>query len=182
MRTSSLILSAVILLNTATPALARDFQRSVETGKRINTDCARLEGTFRGKCITDVLKQWSREIQQFREVQEKERKSWNLEHGKLGVTAEYRTALKEFLAKQRADKKAFNERQKMQRDEFYARLGESPAGDSTNNGVTRRLNSSQESEARKKCADQKDTTALRICMRQQLRIHSAKVIRRGTAQ
>lgn len=180
-RFSSLCLCLALVIGVSAPAHARDFQRSVETGKRIDTDCSKKEGDFRGKCITDVLKQWSREVQQFREKQEKERKAWRLEHGRLGVTTEYRTALKEFNAKLQADKKAFNERQSIQRDEFYQRLEDKPAGDSTNNGITRRLNSSQESEARKKCSGQKDTTALRICMRQQLRMQPIKIMRRSTA-
>lgn len=132
-----------------------------------------------GKCIGDAINRIKLLRDEFKDALEEERTAWYNEHSNLGVSAEYRTALNEYTAEVAAKRKLFNEQQRTIEKAFFdaqksIRLGGVSASSSSaaSSRPTTRLTTTTEKEAEAKCANQKNESAIRVCMRQQLRMQT----------
>lgn len=135
--------------------------------------CEDKQGTFRGKCITDVIKRIAMLRDELKDALEIERTEWYKAHASLGVSEDYTKALNEYTKGVTAKRKLFNDQQRELEKIFFAKqkelLSSSKSSSSSSSSRARPVTKTDLTSAEEKCAKIKDTTAKRLCMRQQLR-------------
>jgi|GEM_PF-6067042 len=180
MRFLTISISAMFILLLAPSAGARDFAKSVETGKRLT--CATASGVNKSKCERDQIKQWDREMQFFREKQNDKVEQWHLDNDTRGLTPEYQADLSAFNKSIQQEQKAFNEAMKVARKKFFDDL-KALRGTIDQTGTTprkgRQVTPADEATAKEKCKRHKSKEALRVCVRQQLKLATPGVTIRG---
>lgn len=177
---ASVIATGTLCFSIAAPAFAKSSDEILAEQKSmsVTTVCEGRDRTLRayGKCVGDALKRINILREEFKDVLEEERKEWYLNHSNLGVSTEYSKALKAYTDEVNAKRKLFNIQQREVEKIFFAAqkavraTGLSSSSSSSRGSARTPVTSTAEQEAKKKCSYQKDTTALRICMRQQLRL------------
>lgn len=144
--------------------------------------CDGKSGTFRGKCITDVIKRIAMLRDELKDALEIERAQWYAEHAHLGVSTEYTKALQAYTKEVSAKRKLFNTQQREIEKIFFTKQKEAlrtQQSGSSSSRSGRSINTTDLESAEQKCANQRSDTARRICLRQQLRLMDPAARRMG---
>jgi hypothetical protein len=167
-------ISAASLFSIATPAFAATSDEIIAKQMEFNANemCGDKTERLRGKCISDVLKNISRLKDEFRDALRKERKAWDEEHETLGISAEYSAALSEYTKTVLEKRKKFDQQQRTLEKSFFAEQQKYRIDNSgtQTRGNAKRISKEEMAAGIEKCAIQKDDSALRVCLRQQLRL------------
>jgi len=169
-------ISATLALSMIPSALALSSDEIIAKQKSFKAIemCEDKQGTFRGKCITDVIKRIAMLRDELKDALEIERTEWYADHSNLGVSEEYTKALQDYTKEVSAKRKLFNDQQRELEKMFFAKqkelLSNQSSSSSSSRAYTRPVTKTDITNANDKCAKIKDTTAKRLCMRQQLRL------------
>lgn len=179
-------MAAALSLSIAAPAFAATSDEVLLTQASFRTDdlCEGKTGAMRGRCIGDVLKRLKALRKEFRDALELERDEWKDAHAHLGVGAEYTKGLQEYTQSVNAKRRLFNEQQRVIEKVFFdeQKAIRTSATSTKPRGYTRQVTAGDLDAAEEKCSRYKDSSALRLCMRQQLRLIDPAATQRGAAR
>ncbi len=139
------------------------------------TMCAGRTDSNLGRCIGDVIKRIAAMHKEFTEALRTERDVWYGENGNLGLSTEYYIQLQTYLAGVKQKRTAFTDLQRsLEKTFFAARKQVLENAQKVTEAPTRTITAVDMDGAKAKCATQTNDTALRVCLRQQLRLLSPK--------
>lgn len=156
-----------------------EYATSLLTANR----CVNAESAQKNRCVSDMLNDIKRLRQDYLDAEEIEIAAWHLEHDPAGLSAENVRAARAYHAEMHTRKKAFfdilRQISKQTFDVHHTVRGSK--GPPPTRGYSRSIGTGDLAAAKAACKKQDDTTALRICMRQQLRTTDPNARRMGAA-
>jgi hypothetical protein len=176
MRLSRIIASvsvAAACFSAAAPALAAtsdDFLAEQKAFKASDL-CEGRNQRDQGRCIGDAIKHMKALLKDFNDALAEERAQWYKDNSNLGATTEYQTLLRAYLTEISAKRKLFRDQQKEIEKLFFSErktVRENTLTEKTT--YTRKITSADMDAAKEKCAKQTDSSGLRVCLRQQLKL------------
>lgn len=181
-RPLALCLSLVLGLSTVTTAVAKTTDELLSEIQITSskTPCQKTVGKAFAQCTVDTLKNWKVIKDDYNDAEEEEHTEWHLTNDSMGITEAYAKAHQAFHVelseKQKTFKAAINIQKRLLTAAGKTIRISAPKSSAR---FTQRIDASQESSAATKCSYTKDTTALRICMRQVLRLNNPNVRKMG---
>ncbi len=177
MRLSRIIASAsvaAVCFSSAAPALAATSDDILVKHKAFKAAdlCEGRNERDQGRCIGDAIKRMKALLKDFNDALAEERTQWYKDNSSLGATAEYQTALRAYLDEISAKRKQFTQQQREIEKLFFTErkaVRENTAS-TEKPTYTRKITAADMEAAKEKCAKQTDSSGLRVCLRQQLKL------------
>lgn len=137
----------------------------------VSSSCSGKGAKDIARCITDTQKQWRKEEYDFRVSLEKKSAEWHAVNDKLGVTTAFTVALQAFHEQLNRLRGVFEARMESKKKSFADLIAQKRASIPTQQRSARPGSSAaRQAEGEKKCANKKDETTHRACMRPFLRL------------